>query len=251
MTHLHTRRGVFVGALAASGAGLAACTTAEQEALLRSLTEIAQSGDAAGLTEGDAAQGVRAALTQGVSAAVAHVSAAGGYLDDPQIHIPLPGVLGRAQATLAPVGFSGMFDDLEVQLNRAAEEAAPEARAIFVDAITALTIQDALDIVRGPDTAATDYLQARTTPALTRLFTPPMEQAFAATGVTRTLAAIDARLAAVPLAPRLSDTTENAVVAHAVDKGLDGLFYYVGQEEAAIRANPAKRTSEILRRVFG
>ncbi len=251
MTHSHTRRRVVLAALAAGGAGLAACTTAEQEALLRSLTDIAQSGGAAGLTEGDAAQGIRAALNQGVSAAVAQVSADGGYLNDPRIHIPLPGVLGRAQSTLSPIGFSGMFDELEVQLNRAAEAAAPEARSIFVDAITALTIQDALEIVRGPDTAATEYLQGRTTPALTRLFTPPMEQAFAATGVTRTLNAIDARLAAVPLAPRLSDTTQNAVVAHAVGEGLDGLFYYVGQEEAAIRANPAKRTSDILRRVFG
>lgn len=246
-----TRRDVLLGAVAASGAGLAACTTAEQEALLRDLTNIARASGAQGLTEGDAAQGVRTALTQGVGAAVTQVSARGGYLDDPTIHIPLPGALGRAQATLEPLGLSGLFDELEVQLNRAAEDAAPQARAIFIDAISELTIPDALAIVRGADTAATDYLQERTTPALTRLFTPPMEQAVATAGVTRTLAAIDARLAAVPLAPRLEDGTQRAVVSHAVGGGLDGLFHYIAREEAAIRADPAKRTSAILRRVFG
>ncbi len=250
MTHTHlTRRGLMLGVAAALGG----CTTAEQQAIIEGVLGGVgtTSSGGAGITQAQAAEGLRVALTNGVSAAVATVGRLGGYFNDPQIRIPLPGFLADAQSTLARVGLSGLLDEAEVQLNRAAEIAAPEARSIFVDAITSLTISDAIAIVRGSNTAATDYLERQSTPRLTQLFTPPMQSAVSASGLSRTLASIDSQLRSLPLAPQLGARAEADLVTHGVTFGLDGLFHYIGQEEAAIRANPAKRTSEILRVVFG
>ena len=144
----------------------------------------------------------------------------------------------------------GIFNELETQLNRGAEVAAPIARDIFVDAVTGLSITDALNIVRGPDTAATDYLRQRTGPRLTQLFTPIMQNALGNTGALRLVDQIQSQVASLPIQTPLS-SAKSDLISHGVNKGLDGIFYYIADEEKAIRENPAKRTSEILRRVFG
>ncbi len=241
-----TRRGALFGGLA-----LAACTTAEQQAIFDQVLGSTGGAAGVGISQAQAAEGIRAALNNGVTAAVATVSRDGGYFNDPQIRIPLPGVLADVQSNLSPLGLSRLLDQAELELNRAAETAAPEARDIFVDAITAMTIDDAIGIVRGSNTSATEYLQRTSTARLTRLFTPPMEDAVRAVGLTSTLNELDSRLRIVPSAPSLGAAAQQEVVDHGVEYALDGLFYYVGREEAAIRANPAKRTSEILRAVFG
>ena len=138
--------------------------------------------------------------------------------------------------------------ELQQQLNRGAEAAVPAARDIFVQAVRGLTIQDAFDILRGPETAATDYLQARTTDSLVQLFMPVMERALADTGALRLVNEV-AR--SVPLGLAGLGDPRADLVRHGVRFGLDGVFHYIGEEEAAIRRDPAKRTSEILRRVFG
>lgn len=248
-----TRRGALLGTM-----GLLACTPEEQQAIFEAVLggagPIGTSG-AGGLTQADAAAGLRAALNQGIGQAVAQVAREGGYFNDPQIKIPLPASWVGVQTTLAPYGLSGLLDQAERQLNRAAEQAAPEAIAIFADAIRTMSISDAIAIVRGSNTAATDYLQRASTTRLTSLFTPPMQSAVQATGLSQTLAQIDAQLRQIPtltyLVPQLGAQAQDELVSHGVSYALDGLFYYVGQEEAAIRRNPAKRTSEILRRVFG
>lgn len=228
--------------------GLTACTTDEINSVLG---DVLGSSSGGGLTPAEAAEGIRAALNQGVGSAIATVGQRGGYFNDPTIRIPLPQRLATIQSQLRQFGMSGLLDELEVQLNRGAEEAAPQARSIFVDSIRSLTIRDAIGLVNGGPTAATDYFERTTTPQLTSLFTPVMENALQRTGAIRTFDNLVGRLAVIPLAPQLGDDAKQDLISHGVTRGLDGLFTYIGEEEAAIRANPAKRTSEILRKVFG
>ena len=248
---LISRRATLTG-LVGGLTSLAACSTAEQEAILDGL--IAATGGTSGgtgLTQADAAAGIKAALNNGIGSAIRTVGIRGGFLNDSVIRIPLPGFLRDAQSALSQVGMSGLLDNLEVQLNRGAESAAPLARQIFIDAVSSLTIQDAIDIVRGPSNAATQYLQRTTTPRLTSLFTPIMTGALQKAGAIQTFDNLAASTRNIPFAPELGAQAKNDLIAHGVGKGLDGVFYYIGQEEAAIRRDPAKRTSEILRRVFG
>ena len=203
------------------------------------------------LSQGEAAAGIRAALNNGVSHAVRTVGRADGFLNNARIRIPLPKALQDIQDVVQPLGLGGLLGDLQTQLNRGAEKAAPVAKDIFVDAVTSLSIQDAIDIVRGPDNAATEYLQERTSLRLTELFSPIMENALSQTGALRLMDQFTGQLQSIPFAPSLSANAKSDLIRHGVDFGLSGIFTYIADEEKAIRENPAKRTSEILRRVFG
>lgn len=213
------------------------------------LNEVIFGGGA--LTQAEAAAGIRAALNHGIGSAISTIGVRDGFYLNNLIKIPLPGFLADMQSTLAKIGLSGPLDTLETQLNRGAEAAVPVARDIFVGAVSSLSIQDAIGIVRGGENAATLFLQQKTTAPLTGLFTPIMSDSLQKAGAVQTLDQIDKRLKTIPLSPRLGANAKDDLIRHGVKYGLDGMFTYVGKEEAAIRANPAKRTSEILRRVFG
>ena len=233
-----------------STAPLAACETLDP-AILDGLGGLG--GGTAGLSAGEVALGLKAALDNGVGNALLNLGTRDGFLGDPQVRIPLPGVLADLQGVLGAVGADGLLVELQQQLNRGAEAAVPVARDIFVDAVRGLTIQDAFAILRGPDTAATDYLRGATTARLTSLFSPIMENALADTGALRLVDDVQRQVPLSGFAGGLAGggDLKGALVDHGVEFGLNGVFHYIGQEEAAIRANPAKRTSEILRRVFG
>lgn len=203
------------------------------------------------LTAGEVALGLKAALDNGVGNALSNVGVLNGFLGNDVVRIPLPKVLQDVQSVLAPLGADNLLVELQTQLNRGAEKAAPVAKNIFLDAIRGLTITDAFDILRGPDTAATEYLQSRTTSQLSQLFAPIMENALNQTGALRLVDDVSSQLRAVPFGPNLGADARNDLIQHGVEYGLRGVFHFVGEEEKAIRANPAKRTSEILRRVFG
>ncbi|PHQ60083.1 MAG: hypothetical protein COC03_03475 [Robiginitomaculum sp.] len=203
------------------------------------------------LSQAEAARGIRAALDNGILSALGIVGRKGGFLNDGKIHIPLPKVLSDVQSVLSKIGAGGVLNELETQLNRGAEKAAPVAKDIFFDAVAGLSISDAIGIVRGPQNAATNYLQEKTTPRLTSLFSPIMENALGQTGALRLLDQVTGDLRNIPFAPTLGANARTDLIGHGVKYGLDGVFHYVAKEEAAIRRDPAKRTSEILRRVFG
>ncbi|MGD9801522.1 MAG: DUF4197 domain-containing protein [Parvularculaceae bacterium] len=238
---LSRRRMIF----ALGGASLAAGCAVD------GLPTIGVPGAGGGLTQADAAAGIRAALNNGVASAISTIGVTDGFLLNNLIHIPLPKTLKDMQSSLSKIGLSGPLDTLETQLNRGAEAAVPKARSIFVDAISQMSISDAIGIVRGGNNAATDYLKERTFTPLTGLFTPIMTTALEQAGAIKTLDSLSARLKAIPLAPKLGADAKTDLIRHGVQFGLDGMFVYVAKEEAAIRANPAKRTSEILRKVFG
>lgn len=208
-------------------------------------------GGVGGLSQADAAQGIRAALNNGVGNAVGQLGVVDGFLGNRFVRIPLPKVLQDVQSYLRPIGADGLLVELQEQLNRGAEKATPVAKDIFVDAVSRLSITDAINIVRGPDNAATQYLQSQTSFQLAQLFSPIMENALNQTGALQLVDQVAGQLRNVPIAPKLGSDARTDLIQHGVDFGLDGIFYYIGQEEKAIRANPAKRTSEILRRVFG
>jgi len=244
MTDLSRRK---VLALTGAVVALPACETTN----IGQIADIlGQTGAGFGLTQAEAAQGIRAALNNGVGNAVSTVGVVDGFLKNSLIRIALPQNFQNIAKTASRFGMGGLFTELETQLNRGAEIAAPVARDVFVEAVSGLSIADAINIVRGPDTAATDFLKNTTGTKLTSLFSPIMENALGQTGALRIADQLQSSLSALPIQTPLSSARSD-LIAHGVSKGLDGMFYYIGEEEKAIRANPAKRTSEILRRVFG
>jgi len=198
------------------------------------------------VTQREADQGVREALGIAAVAAADRLAAPGGFWDSPRVRIPLPGALARAQVRLQPFGMSGPLDDLERELNRAAEATMPEAKRLALDAVKSITFGDALAIVRGGDQAATTFLRARTEAALAAKLRPQMAAALDRSGA---FAALD-RVRANGLVQAFAGDVRKDVTDFAVQKALDGFFATLAEEEKAIRADPVRRTSAILQRVF-
>lgn len=199
------------------------------------------------LSNDEIADGLREALRVGTERVVDQVGTTDGFNLDPDIRIPLPGPLQDAQRLLNTVGMSDMADDLELRLNRAAEAAAPEAQELFVDAISEMSLEDAQRIYDGPDDAATRYFQEKMSPALAERMAPIVDEALAEVGAIQSFDAMMSQYQSLPLAPDVkADLTD-----YTVEQAMDGIFHYVAKEEAAIRQNPAARTTELLQKVFG
>jgi len=204
-------------------------------------------GTSGALTEADIAAGLREALKVGTERVVAQVGAFDGFNADTNIHIPLPGALKDVQETLGRFGMSGLADDLELRLNRAAETAAPEAKALFLDAIGQMTLDDAKAILDGPNDAATQYFKGEMSRPLGRRMKPIVNDSLSEVGA---IAAYDKMMGQYQTIPFVPDVKAD-LTGYVVDEALEGIFFYVAKEEAAIRQDPAKRTTEILKRVFG
>lgn len=209
-------------------------------------------GEAASfISRSDAVGGVKEALLVGTGRAVARVGKRGGYFLDQAIHINLPKSLQSAHKVMGRVGLSEMFDDLELRLNRAAESSAPKAKVIFVETIRGMSIEDAVDIIKGPDDSATRYFQREMDKPLRSAFRPTLVNEMNRTGAMRSFDRIAARYSDIPFVPDLDRRARTQLVDHGLKYALRGLFHWVGNEEAAIRNDPAKRTTRILKDVFG
>ncbi|MEM9180465.1 MAG: DUF4197 domain-containing protein [Pseudomonadota bacterium] len=204
------------------------------------------SGGELTLAEIDA--GLRQALEIGTERVASQIGVVDGYWKDPQIQIPLPGRLGQVQGELAKRGLSGPLDDVQLRMNRAAEQAVPAGKRIVIDAVQSITIEDALGILQGGDTAATDFLRGRTEASLRETFTPFVENALDSSGAYQ---ALDSVTSSQPLLAIAAADYKSDLTSYAVQFGLDGLFNYLAVEEQKIRDNPLARTTELLRRVFG
>jgi len=205
------------------------------------------SGGVGELTTAEIGEGLREALRVGTERVVGQLGQPDGFNADPDIHIPLPDSLRRVQSALQAVGMSDMADDLELRLNRAAEAATPEAKQLFWDAISAMTLEDAEAILNGPDDAATRYFQDKMTGPLSDAMRPVIDESLAEVGAIASYDRMMGEYRSIPFVPDVkADLTD-----YALGEALDGLFLYIAREEAAIRADPAKRTTEILQRVFG
>jgi hypothetical protein len=199
------------------------------------------------LSEDTVVRGLKEALRVGTGNAVRTVSEPGGYLRNPGIRIPLPEPLRGAEDTLRSVGLGPLVEDFETSMNRAAESAAPEAKAVFLDALSQMTLADARSILRGGDDAATEYFRNKTGQRLRDRFEPIVHDAMDRVGVTRRYQQIRSRVAQLPFV-RLQKLELDRYVT---GKALDGLFFMLAREEKRIRNDPAARTTELLRQVFG
>jgi uncharacterized protein DUF4197 len=191
--------------------------------------------------------GLKEALTVGTRNAVASTGRVDGFLKNAAIKILLPDKLRTVGKGLRTVGMGGQVDALEVGMNRAAEQAAPAARQIFINAVKQMTISDARQILSGSDTAATEYFKAKSTDQLTAAFAPIVHQSMENVGVVRQYN----RLMQNPLAGQLAQNQDFDLDKYVVGKTMDGLFYMIGEEEKKIRHDPAAQTTALLREIFG
>jgi hypothetical protein len=191
--------------------------------------------------------GIKAALTKGIEQAVAQVGAENGFYKDEAIKILLPENLRKADSLVRQLGGARLSEALVLKMNRAAEKAAPQALDIFVSAISGMQIDDAMQILSGNETAATDYLKANTSDSLNEAFYPIVKDTMEELGVIRLYNDYRAKTASSPL----MQMVDMDINRHVTEKSIDGLFTVVAQEEKNIRRNPAARTTELLQKVFG
>ncbi len=208
--------------------------------------EVLLGGNNGQLSVDEISRGLKQALSKSSEIVVNQVGQQNGYSADPKIRVPLPGDLIKAKDYAAQVGLDGVFNDLELKLNRAAEQAAPKARSIFLSSIQQMTLDDANSILRGPDDAATRYFQNNTSNQLRSAMRPIIDDSLNQVGAVRAFNDLLARYRRIPLAPEVNAN----ITEHVLNRGLAGIFYYVAEEEKAIRENPLKRTTELLQRVF-
>ena len=199
------------------------------------------------LSDSKLTSGLKEALRVGTDKTVKLTGRTDGYFGNAAIKILMPKNLHSLETGLRAIGYGPKVDDFILSMNRAAEAAAPAARKIFVDAILAMSFDDARRIFSGGDTAATDYFKSKTTDQLTEAFRPAVDKTMDNNGVTRKYNALTGQYKSIPFAKTLNLDINKYVVS----KALDGLFYTLGQQEKDIRKNPAARTTSLLREVFG
>ena len=207
---------------------------------------VGSSSGAGSLTDSEIASGLKEALRVGSDLVVNQLGTTDGFNADPNIHIPLPNSLQKVQSTLEKVGMSGMLDDLETRLNRAAEIATPKAKELFINAIQAMTLDDARNILAGENDAATRYFQSKMTPDLVKEFTPIVNDSLAEAGAIKSYDDAIGQYKKIPLVPDV----KSDLSSYVVEKGMDGIFHYLAVEEAKIRTDPIARTTDLLKKVF-
>ncbi|MBA4175106.1 MAG: DUF4197 domain-containing protein [Leptothrix sp. (in: Bacteria)] len=197
--------------------------------------------------EQSSAAGIKEALAIGVDKAVASLSRKDGYFANAAVKILMPDRIRKVADVARKVGFQRQVDEFVLSMNRAAESAAPLASRHFADAIREMSLSDARAIVTGGETSATDYFSGKTRDKLYGAFKPVVARQVGEVGATRAYKNLMDRYEKVPLVGRQSVDLDDYVT----NKSLDGLFHMVAQEEKAIRSNPAARTTELLKKVFG
>ena len=200
------------------------------------------------LTQSEAAAGLRQALERGARSAVEKLGQPGGFLDNAEVRIPVPPQLESVAVGLRTLGQEDLANRFVASMNHAAERAVPIAADVFVATISSMTVDDALGVLRGGDTAATDYLRRTSADTLRQRFAPVVDQVISEGGVTRTYQQF---LGAESMLGQLSGGRVPDLNDYVTDRALDGVFYMIAQEETRIRENPAARGTELLEKVFG
>lgn len=199
------------------------------------------------LSSKDAAGGLRAALSKGIDVAVAQLGARDGFLKDPKVAIPLPSALEKADEVLGRVGMGGKADELKETMNHAAEQAVAQAKPVFKQALTHMTLADAKAILTGGDDAGTQYFRRATSAQLTEKFKPIVAAENAKLGLTAKYNEYAGKAAQFGLLSAQDANLNDYVTA----KALDGLFSRIADEEHAIRKDPLGQTSALIKKVFG
>lgn len=199
-----------------------------------------------GLSTDEVGKGLKEALSQGTKWATDKASLKDGFFKNPQIFIPFPADAKKVEQRLRSMGLGKQVDQFILTLNRAAEESAKKAAPIFLNAITKLTIADAMAILQGGNGAATSYLRSNTEAQLAREFMPIIQAALNQTAATKYWRDLVSTYNKLPMVQKVNPNLDQ----YACSKALNGLFTLVTEEENKIRTNPAARVSDLLRRVF-
>jgi hypothetical protein len=224
---------------------LTACTSAQ---INQTIGDVNKSlGDSRPLTTADVAEGLKEALIKGISTGSDLVSQVDGYFKNPEIKIPFPPEVKKVEDRLRQIGLGNEVDKFVMTLNHGAEDAAKEAKPIFIAAIRSMTIQDAWSILKGDKDAATQYLIRTTSLQLKEKFKPVIQNSLNKVSATRYYSDIVNRYNQIPLVQKVNPNLDD----YATDKAIEGLFIMIAKEEKNIRENPVARTTELLRRVFG
>lgn len=200
-----------------------------------------------GLTNTEVVDGLKQALQVGTQNSAKKLSTINGYLGNPLVKILMPPEAAKVEDALRRVGMGDKVDQVITSMNRAAEDAANKAVPIFVNAITSMSIQDAMSILRGDKNAATNYLRSKTYATLTILFKPEIKNSLDKVNATRYWSDVFTNYNRIPFVEKINPD----LTAYVTGKALDGLFITIGQEEANIRANPGARVTDLLKKVFG
>ena len=199
------------------------------------------------LSNADASKGLKAALEKAALSAVGLLGAKDGFLGNEQVRIPLPGYLNDAAQLLRTFGQGDRVDELLTAMNRAAEAAVPQSKALLLNAVNTMSVNDAKTILTGGNTGVTDYFASKTRPALATQFLPVVTQATAKVGLADKYNQVAGKASELGLVKK-----EDANIQHYVTgKTLDGLFFMISEEEKKIRQNPVGYGSAILSKVFG
>lgn len=212
------------------------------------LKDLGKSIHAPSLSGDRIAQGLREALRIGAENAVNRVSKTNGYLGNPDIRIPLPQSVRKVEKYARMLGYGEPIDGFLESMNHAAEHAAPKATELFVDSVSRMSLEDAQNILNGPDDAATTYLRNKTFDSLVDVFTPRVHESMAKVEVTRRYQELTSQLEALPVVGSFKGFDLDRYVT---EKSLDGLFFMIAREEKKIRQDPAARVTDLLKEVFG
>jgi hypothetical protein len=230
------------------GACLILCSSYAQFGNILNKAKSAVSGSGGGISQGDAANAIKEALNNGIKAGVKQVSAADGYFANAAIKVLMPPEAKKVEDGLRRIGQGALVDKAILQMNRSAELAAPKAEAIFVDAITHLSISDALNLVQSKQQdACTQFLKKATTDALVSAFKPIIKSALDQTHTTEAYSDVMNAYNSLPFVSHVNTDLPDYVTR----KAIDGLFYTIAQEEAKIRRDPMGQASALIKKVFG
>ena len=199
------------------------------------------------LTTAEVAEGLKEALIKGISTGSDLASQVDGYFKNPEIKIPFPPEVKKVEDKLRQIGLGNEVDKFVMTLNRGAEDAAREAKPIFITAIKSMTIQDAWGILKGEQDAATQYLKRTTTPQLKEKFKPVIQNSLNKVSATKYYGDIVNTYNKIPFTDDVNPNLDD----YATDKAIEGLFTLIAKEEKNIRQDPVARTTELLKKVFG
>ncbi len=205
-------------------------------------------GSSSAITEAEAGQGIKEALSNGVLKGIGFLNKTDGFFGNEAYKLFLPPDAKKIENTLRNMGMGAQVDKAILQINRGAEDAVGYAKPIFLDAIKEMTLTDALNIVKGPKDGATQYFKNKTTQKLIDAFTPPVKTSLDKTEATKYYSDL---INTYNKLPTTFKKLNPDLTSYVVGKAVDALFDQVAKEEANIRANPAARTTDILKKVFG
>ena len=200
-----------------------------------------------GPTYAEIGEAFKEALRIGTENVVGQLGVIDGFNTDPSIHIPLPEELNTVKMVLTQIGMAQSVDNLELKLNRATEAATPKAKDLFLQAITDMSFDDIKNIYEGPENSATKYFQGKMSLPLKKEMQPIVEKTLSQVGAVQAYDNVIGQYQTLPFVPDIKANLAD----HVIQKGMEGIFYYMAKEEADIRKNPVKQTTELLKKVFG